>query len=167
MKTVALVSALMAICLTAQAGDYEITVDRKREMGTSGGNNAQVKTSQNWTGEVNIEYHAFNPSPALEARYVIFVKRQKLGQAANAEDIDKVKGSFSVPSIKPGAKATFNTVDVPLFKAHMAPHWKMVEGRQSAEDTLAGVWLRLYNGSTQVAEYINPTTLTMKYKWEQ
>jgi hypothetical protein len=158
--------ALAATCFTAFAGDYEITVDRKREKGGSGGNQATVKASQNWTGEVNILNRAFNASPNLTARYVIYVKRQKLGEAENAERIDKVSGTFNVPSIKGGTKASFTTIDVVLNNAHMAPGWKMVEGRQSAQDSLVGIWLRLYNGQVQVAEYINPTTLTAKFKFE-
>ncbi len=167
--------ALAATCFTAFAGDYEITVDRKKEKGGSGGDQATVKASQNWTGEVNILNRAFKPSPDLTARYVIYVKRQRIGEAENAENVEKVTGSFNVPAMKGGAKGTFSTVDVVLNSAHAAAGWRVGQkdsdgrvtfGRQSAQDTLAGIWLRLYSGQTQVAEYINPTTLTTKFKFE-
>jgi hypothetical protein len=167
MKPMALVFAFVAIPLLAQAGDYEITVDRKKDaLSAPQGEYRQVAT-QNWTGEVKIQNHAFNPSPELEARYIIFVKRQKIGQKQGMDQIEKVKGTTKVPAIKPGATAVCFTSDVPLHKAHMAPGWVPAEGgQQTAEDGVLGIWLKLYSGTTPVAEYVNPTTLATKFKWE-
>lgn len=167
MRLKALVFAMMAIPFMAQAGDYEITVDRKKDApGAATGAIRQV-SSQNWTGEVKIKNRAFKPSPELEARYIIFVKRQKIGQKENQELIDKVKGTSKIASMKPGALSSFLTSDVPLFQGHMAAGWITAEGgRQSSQDAVSGIWLRLYAGGVQVAEYINPTTLSGKFKWE-
>jgi len=167
MKMVALISALMAMSLAAQASDYEITVDRKRDPASMEKGDVEKKSSQTWAGDVKILYRPFKDSPALQGRYIVFVKRQKLGDTGNADKVDKVKGTFDVPPIKGGSSSKFSTVDVVLNKEHLAPGWRMGNGgRGIAEDSVLGIWLKLYQGQTEVANYINPTTLTSKYKWE-
>ena len=167
MKHKALVFALMFFPFLAQASDYEITVDRKKDALSAASGKYRLVSSQNWTGEVKIQNHAFKPSPDMEARYVVFVKRQKIGEKEGQDSIEKVKGTFSVATIKPGTTGIFLTSDVALHAAHMAPGWVPEEGgKETAQDTVVGIWLRLYAGTTQVAEYVNPSTLTTKFKWE-
>ena len=163
----ALVFAGMLFPLFAQAGDYEITVDRKKDAISAPKGEIRQHSSQHWTGEVKIQYHAFNPSPELEMRYIVFVKRQKIGQKLGDDQIEKVKGTTKVAAIKSGLPATCLTSDVELHEGHMAPGWRTGEGgMQKTQDAILGIWLRLYNGTTQVAEYVNPSTLATKYKWE-
>ena len=167
MKMVAFFSALMAIALTAQAGDYNIMVDRKRDPQSVEKGDIEKNSSQTWKGEVKVDYLPFKTSPNLQGRYIIFVKRQKLGDTGNADVVEQVKGSFDIPPIKGGGSAKFLTNEVVLNKTHLAPGWRMGNGgRGIAEDSILGVWVRLYQGDNQVAEYINTTTLVNKYKWE-
>jgi len=168
MKTTSLLAALLAFPLVTQAADYVITVERKKDgQGALQGEVFQ-KTSQNWTGVINILHRAFKPSPDLEVRYIIFVKRQQLGQKENQELVDKVKGNAKVDSIKPGGNVTVTTSDVVLKKEQMEAGWRLAGGgRQKAEDSVSGVWVRLYDtDGNMVMEYANPTTLMQKYKWE-
>ncbi|MDD5350972.1 MAG: hypothetical protein PHQ12_12240 [Chthoniobacteraceae bacterium] len=167
MKSKLLVFALMFLPLLAQAGDYEITVERKKDAPGAATGARRLVTSQNWTGDVKVRNHAFKASPDLEAKYIIFVKRQQIGQKEGQDTVEKVKGSSKVISIKPGAQISFSTSDVPLHKGHMAPGWVPAEGgKETSEDAVIGIWLRLYSGANQVAEYVNPSTVTTKFKWE-
>jgi len=166
MKRALLALALVVIPMLAQAGDFEITVQRKKEGLTPAKGGTRLKSSQNWIGEVKVEYHAFKPSPELEARYIIFVKRQKIGQKQGEDEVEKVKGTATV-AITPGAPTTFYTSEVALYQAHMAPGWVPREGgMQRAEDSVLGVWVKLFNGTTEVGEHVNPTTLAAKFHWE-
>lgn len=165
MKRAALVFALIVAPMLAQAGDFEITVERKKTGLSNAKGNVVQNSTQNWTGEVKITSHSFKPAPELEARYIIFVRRQSLGQQGG-DKIDKQKGTYKVPSIKSGTTSTFLTSEVVLKQSHLAPGWIMASGADKAEDGVVGVWVKLFDGSKQVAEYVNPSSLTSKYKWE-
>jgi len=166
MKRGIIAFALVVIPMLAQAADYEITVERKKTGIGQAKGNVELKTSQSWTGEVKIQSHVFKPVPELEARYIIFVKRQRLGQNRGEDKIDKVKGSSKVADLKSGMTTTFLTSEVTLKQEFLAPGWIMVSGANRAEDSVLGVWVKLFDGTKQVAEYVNPSTLTTKYKWE-
>lgn len=166
MKPAVLAMGLVLLPLIAQAGDFEITVQRKKDALSAPTGTTRLKSSQNWTGEVKIEYHAFQPSPDLDARYIVYVKRQHIGQK-ESDAVEKVKGNFKVPGLKPGSSPIFFTSTIPLYQAHMAPGWiPGGGGKESAQDNIVGVWIRLFKGETQVAEYTNPPGLASKFKWE-
>ena len=168
MKYKALVFALLFFPLLAQAKDYEITVNRKKD-GLSQPNAGIVQHStQGWIGEVKVTNRAFKPSPELELRYIIFVKRQDLGKKSNsAEHVEKLKGSIKIASIKGGATATENTKEVTLRQEKLDPGYYFANGGiQKSEDSVLGIWVRLFNGATQVEESVNPTTLKGKQQWD-
>ncbi|MEI8233224.1 MAG: hypothetical protein WCH57_00910 [Verrucomicrobiota bacterium] len=163
-----LVFAWMLFPLLAQAGDYEITVNRKKEAFSQSHEGRIQKSSQNWIGEVNVTNHGFKVSPELELRYIIFVKRQDLGKtAASAEHVEKIKGTFKIPSLKGGAMAANTTPEVKLRQGKLDSRCFFTNGGiEKSEDTVLGVWARLYQGTTQVEEYVSPTTLKGKQKWD-
>jgi len=168
MKRVALVLAMVAIPMLAQAGNFEITVERKKEGVGAPKGAVEQKISQKWTGEVKIVNRAFKPAPPLEAKYIVFVKRQQLGQKQNSDHIEKIKGAAKVSALKAGENTKILTSDVELHHQRLAAGWSYANGGSAiADDTVVGVWLRLFDGTTQVAEYMNPTSLMAKYKWEQ
>lgn len=170
MKEKALISALIALPLLAQAGNYEITVERRKDglANQAKGSEPIQKQSQNWVGDVKITNRAFAPSPELEARYIIFVRRQQIGSQAGASDhVEKQNGSGRIASMKPGASMNMLTSEVQLKEEKLDPGWRFKNGGiKSAQDGVIGIWLKLYNGSTEVAEYVNPTTLKLKQKWD-
>jgi len=168
MKHKALVFALMFFPILAQASDYEITVDRKKDALSQSHEGSIQHNSQNWVGEVKLTNHGFKDSPNLDLQYVVFVKRQDLGIKADAaEHVEKVRGSLQIPSVKGGATTTANTNEVKLRRQQLDPHTVFLNGGiGKAEDTVLGIWVRLSQGGKQVAEYVNPTTLTTKFKWE-
>jgi len=168
MKTPLLLVILLALPLMAAAADYEITVERKKDAGGGLQGGTRLTSTQNWTGVIKIKNRTFKPSPELQVRYIIFVKRQQLGQATDLELTDKIKGSTKADSIKPGAVVTVMTSDVPLHKGQMAPGWRTREGgRQASQDSVHGIWVQLYDPEGNVvADYANPSTLKQKYEWQ-
>lgn len=161
----------MLLPILAQAGDFEITVDRKRDaLGSAqpAGRERSLVASQNWTGDVKIRNRGFKESPELTAQYIIFVKRQKLGQKLGSETLDRVKGSIKVGKIKSGETKTVSTSEVELRRAHMEPGWIPSEGgRESAQDAIGGIWIKLFAGTALVGEYTSASNLPTKYKWDE
>jgi hypothetical protein len=168
MKNKLIVLALMFLPLLAQAADYEITVNRKKEGYNQSHEGNIQQTSQNWTGEIKIVNHAFKASPDIEVKYIIFVKRQDLGKKSDSADhVEKIKGSTKVTSIKPGAVAVATTQEVKLRGGKLDPNWVFANGGiEKSDDGVLGIWVRLYQGTTQIAEYVSPTTLKGKQKWD-
>ena len=160
MKRMAVVFGLMMAPLLLQAENLEITVQRKKEgLGQAKGDVEKTAT-QNWTGEVKVVNHAFQPVPELEARYILFVKRQELGEKPNSDHVEKVKGKAKVNALKPGESASILTSEVELRQQKLAGGYYYVGGGSSkAEDTIAGVWIKLFNAGKEAGEYVNPPTL--------
>jgi len=167
MKRAALVLALIVMPMLAQAGDFEITVQRKKA-GESGAKVDVVqKTSQGWIGNVKIENRGFKPAQELVARYILFVKRQHAGQKQGEDQIEKVKGDYKVAELKPGANITFPTQEVKLNHSQLDGNYYYIGGGMTkTDDGIAGVWVKLFKGETLVGEYINPPNATAKFKWE-
>jgi len=167
MKKLAFLAALVMVPMLAQAGDFLITMDRKKDGGGNMKGDVEMKTSQNWVGEIKIENLTFKPTADLELRYIIFVKRQELGQKAGMDQVDQVKGTIPVKSLQSREKASFTTSEVTLRQQALAANYRFTSGGSTkAADTVLGVWVKLFNGQTEVMEYVNPTTLKAKNKWE-
>jgi len=167
MKRAALVLALVVMPMLAQAGDFEITVQRKKEGESAPKGGIVQKTSQGWIGNVKIENCGFKPAQELQARYILFVKRQHAGQKQGEDQTEKVKGDYKVAELKPGANITFSTAEVQLRHSQLDGNFYYIGGGMSkTDDGIAGVWVKLFQGETQVGEYMNPPNLTTKFKWE-
>ena len=168
MKKKLLIFASMVLPILAQAGDFEITVDRKRDALSAPTGNHRLVATQNWTGDVKIRNRGFKQSPELSAQYIVFVKRQRIGQKMGSDPVERVKGTIKIAAIKSGETSTVNTSEIQLHKAHMEPGWIPAEGgRENAEDSIAGIWIKLYSGTTQVGEYTSASTIPTKYKWDE
>ena len=167
MKRAALVLALIALPAFAQASDFEITVQRKKEAENSAKHGAVQKTSQGWIGNVKIENCGFKPAQEIQARYMIFVKRQHAGQKQGEDQIEKMKGEYRIAELKSGANVVFPTSEVNLRHSQLDGNYYYIGGGMSkTDDGIAGIWVKLFKGETLVGEYMNPPNLTTKFKWE-
>jgi hypothetical protein len=173
MRKKGFLTLLLMIPMWVQAEDFTITIDRKKDAAARGaGTRSQVATSQQWVGEIKIENRTFKPSAEIELRYIIFVKRQELRQSAGMDQIEQVKGTVKVGSLQGREKASFLTSEVTLRQQAVKGNWILVdnngkeEGKRKAEDAVTGVWVKLFAGETEVADYANPSTVKAKNKWE-
>jgi len=170
MKKAVLLAALLClpILALAQANNYEITVNRKKAGFNQSNKDAITSSSQTWSGEIKIRNKSFKPSPEIEVQYVIFIRRQQLGATAgSAEHVEKVKGSQKVDTIKSGETIIIATKEVKLRAEKLDDNWYFSGGGiAKAEDGILGVWVRIMQDGEQIAEYVNPTSLKAKQKWE-
>ena len=114
---------------------------------------------------VTIENKTFKDLSGLEMKYVIFFKHEKLG-GRDAATPRRQSGSLTIDLLKPHEKKSVTTNSVELNNAHLAPNYYYSDGgRQKAQDTLGGLWVRVYQNGQQLAEYANPSTLTKEH-WE-
>ena len=81
--------------------------------------------------------------------------------------MEKVKGEAKIPVLKGRESNLFLTSEVKLHQQALDGGYYYVNGGQAnASDSVLGVWVKLFNGNTEVAEYVNPGTMKTKFKWE-
>lgn len=154
---------------TAFAGDVQVSLERKK----TGLRGEQAQTglnsgTQKWIGEIKVESGAAQPTPELQARYIIYVKRQSIGQKVGEDKVQEVMGSAAVPSLKRRAPYVFDTSEVELKQQSLDPNFYLAKGGSTkASDSVSGVWVKVFKGEVEVGEYVNPNFIKEKYKWKQ
>lgn len=131
-------------------------------LAVGGGTN---KTKENWVYDVTIENKTFKELTGVEIKYTIFFKQEKQG-TKEAPVQEHQNGTFTLPVLKPHEKQTFTTDSVELKKSNLVGEFHYANGgRMHAEDTLAGLAVRIYQSGQPLAEYANPSTL-LKESWD-
>ena len=167
MKRAGLILAMIVMPLLAQAGDFEITVQRKKDGVGQLKGEIEQKASQKWSGEIKVENRGFKPSPAMTAKYIIFVRRQELGQKAGSDHFDQIKGTVEIAALKTGESASGYTSEIDLRHQSLEAGWHFRSGGSAkVEDGISGIWVKLFQGEKAVGEYINPPNVSAKFKWE-
>jgi hypothetical protein len=160
--------AMTAVVLAAMS-DVEIHCSPKRVDAGAPKNeadNTRTVSKEHWDYEVSVENKTFKPLAGVEVKYVIFYKTEELGSKAEAKT-ERAPGIYKMGDLRPHETKSFTTNPVELNKSHLTGHWYFSGGeRIKAEDTLAGVWFRVYQNGQQVGEYANPSTLITQQKWE-
>ena len=146
------------------SGEARMTKDiyGQPTLSTGGGTN---RKKENWVYDVTIENKTFKELAGIEVKYAIFFKQEKLGVKANATS-QYQSGAFTIPVLRSHEKKSFSTDAVELKKSSLAGDFVYSNGaKPNAQDTLAGLALRVYQNGQQFAEYANPSNL-MREKWE-
>jgi D-arabinose 1-dehydrogenase-like Zn-dependent alcohol dehydrogenase len=138
-------------------------LDEKVNQGSGEGSKAVAK--EHWAYDVAIENKTFKDLSDLELKYIIFFNHERLGVKA-APTLQRQTGTFAIGSLPSHQKKSFSTEPVTLSKANLVGHYHYASGaRPNAQDTLSGLWIRIYQHGQQIGEYANPSTLT-KQLWE-
>lgn len=117
--------------------------------------------------QVDVQNKDFQAKPVLKARYILFVERQRVGQKIGDELVEKVKGEASVPELAAMKSAQFATEGVKLLEERLTGAYIYADGgRIKAKDSLLGIWVKFFDGDTEVGEYVNPTSLKGRHQWE-
>ncbi len=153
--------------ISAQAGDIQITLDRKKTSPNHTRGGLEQQTSQKWTGTLRVENTSARTSPDLQAKYVVIVKRQELAEKTGSDHLEVVKGEANVTPLKKGESFSADTTEIELRQQTLNAHYRYKSGGQTrASDAIAGVWVKVFSGTNLVAEYANPETVKSKFKWE-
>ncbi len=160
-------AGLFSVNVRAGSMDLEIHVQPNQTdqsgIQTQGGG-SRYHTKEHWLYEVNIENKSFKQMDGLEVRYVIFSTHEKFGSTDPAEQ-KRTTGSMSVGSLKPHEKRAVKTNAVELDKTQLDGNYYFpTGGKQKAQDSLVGVWVKVFQNGQQLTEYANPSTL-LKEHW--
>lgn len=116
---------------------------------------------------ITVANNSFKDAPTMAVKYVVFVERQRPGEQKGAEHVERVTGSKPVAAIKSHQKATVDTDTFTMKHAQLASGWSYKNGGKAvAKDSIKGVWVRVYEGTNVVAEYVNPSTIRAREQWK-
>jgi len=158
----------------AADGDVTITCEKKRvDHGPAAAQkpSQEVKKTENWGYTVTVENEAFKALQNLQVKYVIYYKQEKLGIKAPPRKQTKT-GTFTIDSVDSLGKTSFDTVSVPLTRAVLVGSdvggydYFPNGAKPTAEDTLTGIWIRIYKDGSQFAEFAYPAGLTSSEQWK-
>lgn len=143
-------------CVPRKAGS-------KVNPGSGEGGKAVAKDS--WVYDITIENKTFRDLADLEVKYIIFFKQERLGSKEPAKS-RRQNGSLTLPLLKAREKKTLATEPVQLTTASLIGAYYYPDGAKiKTQDSLDGLWVRVYQNGQQFAEYANPSVLTRE-KWE-
>lgn len=158
--------------LRLNAADSSIAIEWQRKildsnMGKVGAGQV-AKSTEDCIYTITLTNNAFKDAAAMEVKYVVFVERQRAGEKTGNEHIERVTGSKTVEGIKSHQKTSVETDKFTLNQNQLAAGWHYTNGgKASAKDSVKGVWVRVYQGGTVIGEYVNPSTISKREKWEE
>lgn len=161
-----------SVRVLAQASGVHLDITAERKLHDDAGKKSygveMAHAGEDCVYNIIVSNPSLKDSPALDVQYVIFVQRQRLGEKTSMEHLDKVRGSGSIPAIKSQAKGSVATKSFVLGKANLQNGYIYSNGgRQSAKDTVKGIWVRVFDGPTMLAEYANPSTIKEHETWDK
>jgi|WetSurMetagenome_2_1015567.scaffolds.fasta_scaffold774238_1 hypothetical protein len=135
---------------------------------SSSGSTGAIKSGkEQWSYAVTVTNNGFQDLAGLEIRYLVFVKREELGEKKGSERIERKTGVTTSAHIKPHGRFEFLTEPADMNKGSLGGGWYYNNGgRIKTEDKLCGLWLRIYKDGAQIAEFLRPADLASKQKWE-
>jgi hypothetical protein len=139
--------------------EVKIEASRKR-FGTTRDDSqqGQIVTTDQWGYGITVTSLTRRKAENLRADYVLYVQQATLKNGVQS-DGSKIHRSGSAPiaSLDTLAVITFQTNAIPTKKVELKPGWTWSKTGNSDQviDTLEGIWLRLYQGDTMIAEYLS------------
>ena len=163
---------LLAAPHQSNAVDSSIVIEWQRKILDSNMGKATpgqvAKSTEDCIYTITLTNNAFKDAAAMEVKYLVFVERQRAGEKTGNEHIERVTGTKAVEGIKSHQKTSVETDKFTLNQNQLAAGWHYTNGgKTSAKDSVKGVWVRVYQGGTVIGEYVNPSTIRTREKWEE
>jgi len=125
-----------------------------------------TKKQEHWCYALSIENKAFQPLIDVDVKYIIYYKVAQLGSTAQPRE-QQQSGEDTIKLIGQHAKQSLDTAAVELNTQAVVGNFYAANGSKlKVEDSLTGVWVRLYQNGVLIAEYARPTSIPTKKKWD-
>ena len=145
--------------------NLEVSCERRKLKTDKSQTESTNNTSEEWGYKVVVQNKAFQAVEGLDAVYRVY--KLDDSKASAEKKLIPTRGSVAIGNLKPGAKFSFETENVTLDKSTLKAGWTYKDGSKSKlEDGVAGFWLRVMKDGAIVFEYMKPTTLSARAKWE-
>ncbi len=151
----------------AQTVDLKITAVPKIEKDKASLNRNTATTVSKGFYKVTLKnLSMMDAVPELRVNYRLFLRRDD--GKKNPRDLPMIKenGEATVTGIPRSGLFTFDTRSVTLHSHSIEPGYYYTSGaRGASKDELVGIWIKVFHGSMEIAEYALPGSLTKDQKF--
>lgn len=126
-----------------------------------------IVTEEKWGYSVTVANRGSKPVGGLRFEYVLFVKPDtEPGKDQKTAPLKRSKGNATVEPLAIGAKTTFRTDSIKIYKQRLKPGyiWGKTGNAEAMRDTLHGIWIKAYAGDQLVADICTPDSLAKTEK---
>jgi hypothetical protein len=163
LSVLALFAAASAI---AAPNDFEIKLETKCLSKERSSTSIEKISREQWAYNVTVEDKSAKDHAGLEIKYILFASDVKPGSRA-APTLVRKNGSTTV-DIKSREKKSFTTEPMDITKSQLAGGVTWGSGaRPRANETLEGIWLRIYKDGELLNETVRPQNLATRQTWEK
>ena len=152
------VSLWAAAPVSAAEPPIEVKLDVSRlKFGAQDDNSNQgyTITTENWGYSIALTSKTMRPGTGIRVEYQLYVRQAKLGQTPSSQPLKNRAGAKAIAKLDAGAKADFKTDSVVARQVKLLPGyvWKETGKSEDVTDKLEGIWVRVFQGNTMIAEY--------------
>jgi hypothetical protein len=150
----------------AGATKINISVTPQKDSGGKKRNGNVMQEETLFQYAVKLTNASFAAVSGLSAEYRVFIRDDSGKGAVSQQKLKRQEFSAVIPDMPNGGTYAFDTEPVKLQKSILDGNRYYVNGtRNTSQDKVAGVWIRIMQGDKVVGEYINPSTLAAKEKF--
>ncbi|MDP0495480.1 MAG: hypothetical protein Q7Q73_04650 [Verrucomicrobiota bacterium JB024] len=124
---------------------------------------------EQWDGyyRVDLENTSDTSLENIEIRYCFLAFHMKVAADKRREGkTEIVKGSLTIPSIKPRDDFSFDTIKADMMNTALQKGYVWADGgKDDSKDKLDGIWIRLYYQGHFISEWSSPSSMKEKYDW--
>jgi len=169
--TLSLAFPALGVAAAPTPAKVQITATKKRGdtvRPKTSGNGAEAKRTEQASYALVLKNISTGDLANLTVDYILFVERPKLGEKKTQPAfVERVTGSKPVATLTRQAPQTVNTDEVSLTTENLSGNYIFSDGgRVKAEDTIAGVWVRVSQDGQVIGEYAAPPSIT-KQAWDK
>ncbi len=150
------------------AGGVELQISRGKFDTKNKDKGAIIFSEEQWGYSVNLLNRTGKVLNGMHVDYILFVKPDlEPGKSSTIVPLKQKPGSKKFDTVGAFESANFRTDPIIVYKQQLKAGyvWTKTGNSIAMEDTLYGVWLRVYVGDQMVTEAYSPATLSQTEKW--
>jgi hypothetical protein len=103
----------------------------------------------------------------IRIEYLIFKFEDAIAAQKRSEgEVRKIRDETKVPTLKAKSKARVSTKKFPMLETKLAPGYRWTGGgKETSEDEMRGIWIKVLVGEILAAEVSKPENLIRKESW--
>ncbi len=117
-------------------------------------------TNEQWGYAVQIENNTFKKLDDVTVKYIVYAQEELPGDASGTTKEKTYPDSVKIGDFLNTQKYTFDTKGIDLSKRQLDSNWRYTTRAPTrSKASLTGIWIRVYAGGEQIAEYATPPSL--------
>ncbi|MEI6861046.1 MAG: hypothetical protein WCL04_02215 [Verrucomicrobiota bacterium] len=141
--------------------DVKLDVSRvKFNASDDNSHEGQTITTEAWGYDIALTSKTMRAASNLRVEYQLYVRQAKLGEIISSQPLLNRPGSKTIGKLDAGGKISFKSdpVTTRLVKLKQGYYWTETGHSESVNDKLEGIWVRVFQGQTMIAEFTTNDT---------